>query len=63
MKLSAGFKPAPVPALTPASYQAFQAKSFFANGKLKIQILNFTISKLFLIFLLIIPNRCFEFFK
>ena len=43
MKSSAGFKPAPVPAPTSASYQAFQAKPFFANGnwKCKTWVLHF----------------------
>ena len=47
MKSSAGFEPSPVldPAPTLASYQVFQAKSFFANRKLKIQNLSITISK------------------
>ena len=56
---SAGFEPAPVPAQilasapapTPDSYHAFQAKSFFTNWKLKIQNLNYIISK-----------RCFDIF-
>ena len=55
MKLSAEFESAPVlvpaPASTPAPFQAYQAKSFFANRKLKIQNLCFTISK-----------RCFNIF-
>ena len=56
MKSSTGFEPVPVsaPVLdsapTLASYQVFQAKSFFANRKLKIQNLIITISK-----------RCFDF--
>ena len=37
MKSSTGFKPA----LTPTSYQDFQAKSFFANEKFKTQKLEF----------------------
>ena len=53
MKSSAGYKPAPVltPAPTPAPFQTFQAKSFFANRKLKFQNLSFTISK-----------RCYDIF-
>ena len=42
---------APAPAPTPDSYHAFQTKSFFTNWKLKIQNLNYIISK-----------RCFDIF-
>ena len=53
MKLSVGFEPTPAsaPVFAPAPFQAFQAKSFFANQKLKIQKLSYTISK-----------RCFDIF-
>ena len=65
MKLSTGFEPAPATVLAqaPAPFQAFQAKSFFANRKLKIQNLSYTISYVVLIFSLIIPKRCFGFLK